>query len=491
MKQEEIERLRFRNQYILAPKSVKCPFLNEEYIVNDTYRLYSHVDLHITIAEVNGTKIWLLGDLFDFESPQKSNFEILIDLLVLDYDGILHKLGKYTGRFVLIYKSREDLKLVHDATAARKIYYSLGNGDAWFSSQSYLLAKVLQMKKTHHPEILDYYNSQEFILKNNANIGDTTIYDGIRQLMPNHYFDVKTSSRYRYWPSCRIDDQRPLKEVASNCAHMVKGFMEGIMHRYEVMLPVTAGKDSRTLMAATKSNPERVYYYINKENHVDDNFIDITIPKKLLGNLDLKFHVLDPYIEVDDDFRRVYFENNEFGSEKYLPLIYNYYLNFNNKVNLPGNTATAGSEWFMGRKITVTGENLAKKNRVGKWSFAIDYYDQWIKEIGVFCPENNINLIDLFYWEERIANWGNQIQLDKDISQEDINVFNSRDLVMQYLSVHPKYLEIPTFKVYVKVIDKLWPELLNVPINKGFKKTLIKVLKTGGVLNLYLKFKYA
>jgi hypothetical protein len=204
----------------------------------------------------------------------------------------------------------------------------------------------------------------------------------------------------------------------------------------------------------------------------------------------IDFHVEYPCSSIDPVFEKIYFENNEYATTRYLPFIYNYYLNFGDKVNLPGNTATAGNEWFRGTRMRITGKRLAKRYKVEQWDFAIAYYNRWIQGIIDHYPDNNIHLYDLFYWEERLANWGGQIQMDKDIAQEDINPYNSRNLVALYLSVPPRYLEIPFFELYAEVIRQMWPELLNLPMNTSLKRSIFKVMKTLGVLNFYFKMRY-
>jgi len=490
MKKEEIERLKYRRQYLLAPQTVSCPFLHHEYIVTGTYRLYAHVDLHVTECKENGTRLFLLGDIFDYRSPGKLNAHILQDLSWYGFREILREIGEYCGRFVLVYVKGDDLKLVHDATAARKIYYCLQEGGTWFSSRPNLIANVLEIGQTDHPELLDYYRSEVFKASNCSSVGDFTIYKGVRQLMPNHYYHVSESAVHRYWP-VGITERRELEDVAGRCAVMVKGFMESIINRYDVMLPVTGGKDSRTLVAATKDMTDRVFYYININEYMDARCKDIALSEKLCRKNHLEFHVLDPYSDVDKDFESIYFENNGYDCRRYLPHIYNYYTNFRDKVNLPGNTATSGNEWFKGTKMRFTGKRLAKRNRVDHWKFAIEYYDQWISGIREHCPENNIQLFDLFYWEERMGNWGGQVTTDKDIAQEDINPFNSRNLVMLYLSVDPKYLQIPFFKMYLEVIRHLWPDLLKVPINSCIKNRIYKAMKFVGALNFYFKIRYS
>ncbi len=490
MREKELERLKYRNQYILTPSPIECPYLCNCYKLDGNYILYAHIDLRTTSIELPNKKIMLLGDMFDYENSQKSNFEILEDLVSIDSISILQRIGKYSGRFVLIIQERDTFRLLHDATATRKVYYSKWERGVWCASQPHLLARVLGIKITTNQEKLAYYKSKEFVSLCNSNVGDTTHYEEIRQLMPNHFLDINSFRVKRFWPDIKIE-YRPVEDVAKKCAEMLEGFMESITNRYDVMLPVTAGKDSRILLAASKRFKERVFYYINKEHRLKETNADIAVPRKLLSKLGLDFHILNPYGTVDEDFKQLYFENNEFASVKYLPLIYNYYLNFREKINLPGNIASAEFELFLGQKKKISGNDLASWNKLGRYEYAKNYYNQWISECQELCRTYNINILNLFYWEERLGNAGTQIQLEKDIAQEDFNPFNSRDLAILYSSVKPKDILAPDFKLHKRIMEILWPEVLSVQINPGRRMIRLKIFKTFGILYLYLRWKYS
>jgi hypothetical protein len=486
METSEIQKLKYRRQYLLLPQSIECPFLHNATRVNEKYILYAHVDLLVTEYLKDDVKIILLGDIFDYQSIHKNNYEILEDLFDIDFEELLEKSSKYTGRFVLIYLNKNRLILAHDATATRKIYYSKAHNDFWFGSQPQLLARVLNLTITSNPSKLAFYNSRDFFRLNNSNIGDTTHYDEINQLLPNHYFSVNDFKIIRYWPNKRIEEL-PFVEVADKCSKMIKGYIESIAARYDIMLPVTAGNDSRALLAATHEIRDKVYYYINKEHRLNENSPDIFIPQKIFKKLNNEFHVIDPYIYVDKDFEKIYFENNEFASVYFLPHIYNYYLNYCEKVNLPGNIASWPYWLDRLRKIHVTARDLTYLNNVSQYDYARINYDKWLSGCYDKCIQYNVRIINLFYWEERLGNWGTQIQLDKDIAQEDINPFNSRLFVSLYLSVKLKYNDIPDFLLHRRVIKNLWPELLDIPINPSAKNKILKTFKILGVLNTFYK----
>jgi len=257
---------------------------------------------------------------------------------------------------------------------------------------------------------------------------------------------------------------------------MLKGFMESISNRYKVMLPVTAGADSRLLMAATRDFREKILYYINMDKRLSEKSTDIKVPKRLFQKLSMEFNVVTIPEEVDSFFEIAFDENNPMAAKKYLPHIYNYYRKYSDRVNLPGHIASAPWGINQFENQTVTTEELNRFYGVyNKYDHVEAYYQQWMGDSRKLCEDCNLSVINLFYWEERITNWGSQTSLDKDMAQEDINPFNSRLLNELFLSVPPKFNTQPGKRLHQSIITILWPELMNVPFNPTLK-TAVKVL---------------
>lgn len=490
MKEEEINRLKYRRQYLISPRPIICPFIHQSYNISDKYKLYSHVDLKVTELSEGTIKIVLLGDLFDYNYPEKDNLEILKDLIPYKFSEFIEKLSQYSGKYVLIYNTGNNNYLINDPASSRKVFYCQRNNEGYYASQPHLLAKVLNLSESKDPSKISFYHSDEFLLLDNANIGDTTIYDEIYQLIPNHYISLVDCSITRYWPNKKIVD-RSLSEVVERGAEIIKGSVESIGKRYRMMLPITSGKDSRLLFAATRNIKNDVYYYINKHGKASENSHDVRVPKSLLKRLGLDFHVLDTDIEVDKDFEKIYFENNPYASKHFLPLIFNYYKYFPDKVNLPGIFITCGEEMVPLQNKPHDGLNYARLIQVSKYNYAIEYYSRWLEEAKGQCEDFNINIINLFYWEERIANWGTQTQLDKDIAQEDIVPYNSRELIELMLSIDDKYKQIPDYLVFREMTRVLWPEALKAPVNPHFKNRFLKFSKALGIMGLVKKIYYS
>jgi hypothetical protein len=477
----ESKNLTFRRQYLLVPERIECPFAHQVHRITDKYTLYAHRDLLVSHHQDQDNRLILLGDIFDFEQPQKDNTEILEDLSAAPGLKDLSKMvGKYSGRYVIILVLLDEIFLIHDATASRKVYYSLIRDDPWFASQPHLLARVMGLKKTSNPSKLAFYKSNDFICLNHSNLGDTTYYDEIFQLIPNHYFNVNNGEVVRYWPNKQLI-QMPFGAAVEKGAVMVKGYLEAIEARYKIMLPVTSGSDSRLLMSGTRSFREKIVYYINLDQGLSELDLDVRIPRKLLGKLGLDFKVFHLNREIDESFKKVYFENNPIASKKYLPHIYNYHLHYPDRVNLPGNIASApwGVYQMNAKKVTI--EELIRYYGVQKHAFARNYYQRWWEGCRQLCENCNLNVINLFYWEERISNWGNQISIDKDIAQEEFNPFNSRLLNEIFLSLPLACNNEPDKKIHEAIILKLWPELMRIPFNPSFRTKLQRILARLGI----------
>lgn len=472
---------------MIAPETVQCPFLYKTIKISTKYTLYSHIDLNVTVCSGSNSSLILIGDIFDFENPGKSNIDILQDLIHFDLEKLLESVSKYAGRFVMIFSRNDLIYLFHDATATRKVYYYSRNRELWFASQPHLLANILKLKSTSDVSKVAYYHSQDLASNFNGNIGDTTWYDEVKQLLPNHYI-TEDGKITRYWPNSQLET-RSLKFAAENSASMIRGIIESIVTRYEVMLPVTAGKDSRTLLAASRQFMDRVYLYTNRMMAMNNT--DIVIPMKLLSDLKLNFNIIDPYIPVDEEFKKVYFQNNPFASPHYLPVIYNYHIHYPGRVNLPGNSVADQEYIYNMVRRRLTAEDFITLSGFGKYEFAASYFTRWYDEAYERCLYYTINPMSLFYWENRLSNSIQQIQIDKDIAQEEFSPFNSRQLISYYLSVKPKHNISPDYRLHREIMKNLWPIVLKVPINPSRSNAMKSFFKTLGLLRTAYTLKHS
>jgi hypothetical protein len=101
--------------------------------------------------------------------------------------------------------------------------------------------------------------------------------------------------------------------------------------------------------------------------------------------------------------------------------------------------------------------------------FAISHFKNWLNDVN---PNHGINTLDLFEWEQGCGSWLPATQQEFDIAWKEIfTPFNCRDLVIAMLSVPVKYRKGPNFTLFRCLIQKLWKEVLDTPINPHKKRS--------------------
>ena len=90
-----------------------------------------------------------------------------------------------------------------------------------------------------------------------------------------------------------------------------------------------------------------------------------------------------------------------------------------------------------------------------------------------------VKLLDLFEWEQGHGNWLAMTQLEFDIAwREIITPYNCREVLTIFLSVDECYRRAPDYTLFHRLIDKLWPEVMQEPINPRPRQSLRQRLKS-------------
>jgi hypothetical protein len=316
----------------------------------------------------------------------------------------------------------------------------------------------------------------------------------MKHLLPNHYLDIHALKIHRYWPN------KPLERIALNdaiekCASYLGGALKAAAHRHQLMMAVTAGFDSRGLLAASKEIRESVYYFINKHEKMDSNSADIRIPQQLFNQIDQPFHVHTYSKEVPDDYKDIFFTNAFYAHARLLPVVYNvYHQRHSEKLNILG-VGEIGRTKFFDPPKDLDAYYLAYMLKYRKTSYAVKECEAWLEEAKPVASHHNLNIMTLFWWEVLIGNWGAVGNSESDIAIEEFDPYNSHYLYETFLSVDPQYRTFHDNVLFEELIRFMWPQLLNSPVNPPeTKKDKMKDLLTRiGIYKIIrlLKYRYA
>lgn len=477
-----MENLQYRRQFVLCPTEISDFSSWNKYHITDKYILYAHPDLVQLVHVEKNKSLVLLGDLYDPMNPEFTNQNIFESLLQYDnLNELIEATGKFAGRFVIFFIKNSSISIFHDASAAKKVYYTTETESIWCASQPHVLAKYCKIDETEYKPLREFIKSDKFISHDQVFILDNTIYETVKQLLPNHYLDLENKKPVRFWPN-KSNKTISLNEGIEEGSKMLKGIFESANNRYELMMAVTAGNDTRLLLAASRSVSSNVFYYTNYVPRLNDDHQDIVVPSKLFQTLGMKFNVLKYSKEVDEEFKQAYYKNTLFPSEVHLPIIYNYYKNFPDKINLPGTFSDISRSFFNTYRKNITPDLLAKIWDYGDIEYVIENYKIWIEKSVEKIKQYNYNVTDIFNWEERYGNWVTQYMAEKEIAQDEFAPYNCRNLMQIFLSVPAKYRDVHTNIYFRSMVKHLWPELLSQPFNPNRRKYTSHYLKK---VNLY------
>jgi len=491
-------RLSFRRQFLFT--TTECLKLGEwKHNTIDTYNLYVHPDLdhYIVRGEDNQSLVVLIGYIINPEQPEETDHEIVTRLCAresLTEESIARFLYPMSGRFVLIVKTPDKFLVFHDCCGLRTVFFANHDGYTHIASDPLLLGLAIPLIKgkkwdDYQASIHKKENDEHWIPAGGS------LYDNVFHLIPNHYLNVSNSEQIRFWPNRKISAYST-DEASQKAALILSGSILAASKRFKLALPLTAGWDSRAVLAASRHVASDLFLYTLQYGALTSGSYDLRIPAKLLSRLGYEHHLIECGKDAyDEEFMSVYMANSAmahfFDWGKIAFSLYQKYPS--DMVCLKG--AGAGivrCNYYSSGKhdpILNSDQLLGLVPGWDKLSFVRESMEKWFIQAKEIHAISSYDILDLFCWEQRVGNWQSQSQVEWDIALEQFTPFSNRELLDTLLGVKTADRCYPGYIVFEKMIVKLWPEVMKEPINPSFKGMVKNVLSKFGVLDLVLKFK--
>jgi len=475
--------LLFRRQYLLCNKDINIDAAWKKVRLSKIglpFFLNVHPDLEFYQAVREDIEVILLGFIIDPYNPMHSSQDILKELISMtDYDKLLARTETLSGRYAIIFNNATSVKLCHDATGFREIYFYNDSKTIACGSTSNILAHYFEIPRDNDPEIVKFFESEVFNRFGRRWIGTRTVYKDIFHLLPNHYLDLIKGKQHRFWPVTRRMEISP-REAAKSIAEILTGTYDAATSRYKLHQGLTGGWDTRLLLAASRNYIDKIHFYFIRGMKSDiklGNSPDYNISQSIARtfNIPLEVVILDSE-SVDEEFKQVYYQNNALSRRALLPAYYD------SKIKKLDNTMTvagSGSNETL-RLLSTIHRNVTNSNTMahdlgyGDFIYIKQAIDEWLEE-SLPLKNMNYHLIDLFSWEQHFGNWGSLSGSEQDIVREELRPFNNRKLISTYNSLHDhnRYKDYPIG--HVETIKLLWEELLHFDMDMklpGFKSFL-------------------
>lgn len=332
------------------------------------------------------------------------------------------------GRFVRLDGDRVEL----DACGTLGVFHRRIDGQVWLSSSLALLRRI--SPELPPPDVLLEWNGA---LENVP--PPLAAVEGISALLASQTIDVRTGDLGRrsllHGPHLGYD------ATVSEMDQLLRQAVTAAAARGPVWLPLTAGSDSRLLLAACVAERVPVVTYTMRSSRIDD--FDLHLPPKIADAAGVEHRLIEPR-DYDADVAAAFAEHTDGLT-----------------VDMDSEFVPRGQWEQIPTDATVLGGNVWEVGRCYYHDHRPDAPPEWHD----WPTEEGIDWRDRLYLEQRIGGWLAAFEQGVDFTgRTRVHVANNRRLVTLMLGVDEERRRDGVHQR--DVLKRLAPQLTRFPVNR-------------------------
>ena len=358
------------------------------------------------------------------------------------------------GRYVLlVHIFNVGCYLIGDATGSIQINYCTESKN--ISSIEPLVARASNSKISPEKEAVFYSKTISHAMP-----GNITVYEDIYALLPNHYLNLDTFQAVRFRASSYPINSGDVESCCKKTVNMARYICEKMSQMYEFVCPVTGGRDSRVVLALLREKTHNLKAFTMHHSSMKSGHIDLIGASNLCKKLG-QSHIIIPDVPLPPE--RVAFFDSLFGEDKY-----------DKKLLVLGETIKSK---FKGKTITNgdiighIGKVMSQKDIPSKW-MTLEYFrykshvfgsDKYLKDwLDEAKNEANVELCDLYAWEQRMGRLACTILQMKDLNGvNELNFFNCREIISLWASIPRQFRK--DLVVHEYFLEQIEPTMNRIP----------------------------
>lgn len=464
-----------KNQYILSSEKLSSFPENYESLSFADLNLYKDNSLKHYIYKDENVEFLLMGFIVDPFNPLLTSNEIVLKLGEIQMTSQLFQvLENFSGRYIILYKNLTDCLMIHDMFGQRQINYQTMGEGILVSSSVKLLIHCMGREIDFIDNHSDLFHDKGFQLFDQWFLGDLTWDRNIKKLLPNFYLDLNTKSIRRI-PFHEIEIMKK-KEVIEYSNQIVRGNFEAILNRYDnVFQALTAGFDSRTLLAQSQNSWERIQFYTFERGDTNSKR-DAKIAKELSEKFKFNYGIKKK-LDRNSDFENYY--KSQFIIPRTTPKYYNvlYFKQFKdvNSINITGDGVQMVRNLRSPSQLK-NAETLFNSLNYTHHTFHLENFHSWLEDVKEVAEKENILISDLFTQEiaqgQLTARWSHEFDLS---GCEEFNPFSHKKMIYTILKNIPIEERVgPNYHFQKELMESSVAAISSIPFNPPTWKDKIK-----------------
>ncbi|MBA2561944.1 MAG: hypothetical protein H0V14_03365 [Chitinophagaceae bacterium] len=399
-------------------------------------------------------------------------------------DGVKEIYKSWTGRWILVGNNEIHI----DCSGSLGCFYTKINGERWISSSLAILQEIGSLSP--RPDTLKYESGIEWYPL------PMSRFKGVDKLLPSQFLNLKTFN----------PEQRALPKPISGLSY--NEILEKITEKLKfsllnvsnsgkrIFLPLTAGHDSRLLLAAVQYAGIKVETVTTAYPKIA--YSDFSLPFKLSKAAGYN-HKYIRKSKFSKDNEELYDYHNARNTDHIHKIWFSHgqydFFKKNDVILRGGIFEVARCFYWKKMDSNLSIESIFKAWRRVKYdheSFHVRALTEWVKWVKQ-TPTEGLDWRDRFYLEQRVGGWLSSGEQALDLTDtERLHIINCHDLISLLLSIPVEKRR--TSEHHVDLINKMYPSLLLYPFNRPdprFKKLQKKISRISKMplYDIYKKLK--
>lgn len=294
--------------------------------------------------------------------------------------------------------------------------------------------------------------------------GTLTAHADVWRLLPNHYLDLETLTTHRYWPDgADFPLDMPLETAAQTVAAALRGYIEACVREHDTAIMMTAGFDSRILIAASRNVADRISFItLGKAGDGLDQDMATVIARELHLT-----HRLQPQVPANAAQQQLWEQYvghvvRERNRQDFPTLGA-----LSHDVILTGILGETGRSHLYKQDVDrvndqpVTASAIVARLTLPPDPETLRTVEEWLDPIRMLPPSA---ILDLAYDELRGGSWAMAQSPIQKAMKWSLMPFAQRQVLAAFMSVPPATKGKSA--LFQRIGEILWPEAMAFPINR-------------------------
>jgi hypothetical protein len=293
----------------------------------------------------------------------------------------------------------------------------------------------------------------------------------ISRILPNHAVNLSNFSLHRVWPTSLISygNEKDILLIDDNIEFICRNLKANIgafAARHLIHAQLSGGQDTRMVLAASRDHLDQIRFWTLRTPEKSMH-LDCLLSTALAERFGLRHEIVD-FVEPDPhDLERWMLQTGECVGGRVWKMATTVKRLTTHECWISGQFAEVGRAFYWQQKDLVkyplcVGEILARAH-IPACAKTTKALEQWIDKLPKGPPTW---IFDIFYIEHRLGAGMGPSYYGSLIPRINVSPFNQR-------SIFKAMLQLPLAYRYHQhmsrdIIKRLWPELLEIPINRAF-----------------------